>query len=81
MSVSRRTLEIVCLCTAMVGLGAGIGVIWTAAITMQAAPDPAPLWATGLSDDYRQLTLVSGAALLVGSLGFVVPTLRGGGDG
>lgn len=64
----RGRLQSIALYVSIVGLGWGLGVIWTAAVTMQAAPSAPPEWAFGLLKQYRTLAGIGAALLLSGAL-------------
>lgn len=70
-------LTTILLTTGMVALGFGLGVIWTAVVTMQAAPSPAPGWAASLTGTYNTLTLGAGGLFLVGSCGALALEIHG----
>lgn len=52
----------------LVGLGWGLGVIWTAATTMRAAPSPPPSWAAALTPAYNSLALYGALVLVLGTV-------------
>lgn len=63
-----RHVQSVGLYASLVGVGWGLGVIWTAAITMTAAPSAPPLWLIELLPRYRSFATAGAAILLAGTL-------------
>jgi len=68
----RTRVSTIFLCSGMVGIGIGLGVMWAAIVTVQAAPMPQPDWLLSVSADYRGILYIGTAVLAVGMLGHLI---------